>query len=197
MEKIRISEVAKECAKTPKEALEKALQMGLKVKSVSSSVTQEEAGMLYQFLTTGKNPIPQKEELKTPKKTTKSKDAKEKAPKKTTTKKSTKTQEKAQNESQAAELNTQNTAPQNQTQEITELKMPMPKKGLRIVRKNEQEEKPATTPKSKTSQVLSARELFAQTQDEGYSRTKPKKSHNQTKDRAKAHFSAENGYFGG
>ncbi|RDU57182.1 translation initiation factor IF-2 [Helicobacter sp. MIT 00-7814] len=183
MEKIRISEVAKECAKTPKEALEKALQMGLNVKSVSSSVTQEEAGLLYQFLTTGENPIPPKEEKepKAPKKTTKtkeSKDTKEKAPKKTTAKKSTKIQETQDGAQEAESLSAQNTAPQNeiQTQETTESKMPMPKKGLRIVRKNEQEEKPATTQKSKTSHVLSARELFAQTQDEEYSRAKPKKA---------------------
>ena len=60
MAKVRLAQVAEECAKTTKEVFEKALEMGLKVKTTSSSITEEEAGALYNFLSTGKNPNPPK-----------------------------------------------------------------------------------------------------------------------------------------
>ena len=49
MAKVRLAQVAEECAKTTKEVFEKALEMGLKVKTTSSSITEEEAGENYNF----------------------------------------------------------------------------------------------------------------------------------------------------
>ena len=55
MEKIRLSDFAKEFGKEAKFAYEKAKEMGLSVKTPSSSLTQEEAAALFEYINTGVN----------------------------------------------------------------------------------------------------------------------------------------------
>jgi len=50
---IRISEIANEIGFNSKEVLEKAIELGLKVKTHSSGVSDEEAAVLYDYITTG------------------------------------------------------------------------------------------------------------------------------------------------
>ncbi|WP_394955276.1 translation initiation factor IF-2 [uncultured Helicobacter sp.] len=171
MAKVRLTKVAEECAKTTKEVFEKALEMGLDVKTTSSSITEEEAGALYEFLSTGINPNPPK-----PKAPTKEKSS----AKKTTAKpKSTKAPKAAQ---EVQEPTDPQEAPKAKPSEpkkvldsesIPEPSKEPPKKGLRIVRKNDQI-KP-TQPQPKQTSSISYKELLAQTQDDEY-KTKPKKS---------------------
>lgn len=109
MDKIRISEIAKELGKTSKEVLQKAQELDFESKTASSSVTTEQAEILYNYILSGINPIAESKtkDSKGSKKTTKTKKAaeetKEKTPKKaqekpkTATKTSSKTS-KAQKE---------------------------------------------------------------------------------------------------
>ena len=174
MAKVRLTKVAEECAKTTKEVFEKALEMGLDVKTTSSSITEEEAGALYEFLSTGINPNPPKP--KAP--------AKEKSSaKKTTAKpKSTKAPKAVQEVQEVQDPTDPQEAPKAKPSEpkkvldsesIPEPSKEPPKKGLRIVRKNDQI-KP-TQPQPKQTSSISYKELLAQTQDDEY-KTKPKKS---------------------
>ncbi|WP_297814184.1 translation initiation factor IF-2 [uncultured Helicobacter sp.] len=57
MDKIRISEIAKELGKTSKEVLQKAQELGFESKTASSSVTTEQASVLYNYILSGVNPI--------------------------------------------------------------------------------------------------------------------------------------------
>lgn len=171
MAKVRLTKVAEECAKTTKEVFEKALEMGLDVKTTSSSITEEEAGALYEFLSTGINPNPPKP--KAP--------AKEKSSaKKTTAKpKSTKAPKAAQEVQDPTDPQEAPKAKPSEpkkvldSESIPEPSKEPPKKGLRIVRKNDQI-KP-TQPQPKQTSSISYKELLAQTQDDEY-KTKPKKS---------------------
>jgi len=64
MDKIRIHEIAKEVGMSSKDTVEKAVEMGLKVKAASSGVTPEEAENLMNFILTGEKNIPKTEEEK-------------------------------------------------------------------------------------------------------------------------------------
>lgn len=56
--KIRLTEIAKEAGRKPKEVLEKAKQMGLDVKTISSGLNAKEAEELYNcFTSVGKSPL--------------------------------------------------------------------------------------------------------------------------------------------
>ena len=60
MDKVKISEVAQELGMETKVILSKAIEMELAVKVANSSITIEEAGMLTDFIMTGKNPVQKK-----------------------------------------------------------------------------------------------------------------------------------------
>ena len=53
---VRISEIANELGYNSKEVLEKAIELGLKVKTHSSGVSPEEAAALYTYIQTGEIP---------------------------------------------------------------------------------------------------------------------------------------------
>ena len=76
MDKIRISQIAKELSKTSKEVLQKAQELDFKVKTASSGVTATQANDLYRYILSGIKPNEgeQKEE-KAKTKTAKSKNA--------------------------------------------------------------------------------------------------------------------------
>ncbi|MCI5969356.1 translation initiation factor IF-2 [Helicobacter sp.] len=61
MDKIRISQIAKELSKTSKEVLQKAEELGFEVKTASSTVTATEADVLYNYILSGVNPNASKE----------------------------------------------------------------------------------------------------------------------------------------
>ena len=75
MEKVRISEIAKEMGKPSKEVIQKAQELGFEVKAVQSTLSTEQAEILYNYVSYGEIP----EHLKKPKAITKAK--KESAPK--------------------------------------------------------------------------------------------------------------------
>lgn len=56
MDKIRISQIAKELSKTSKEVLQKAQELGFEVKTASSAVTATQADELYNYIMSGVNP---------------------------------------------------------------------------------------------------------------------------------------------
>ncbi|BDB65881.1 translation initiation factor IF-2 [Helicobacter cinaedi] len=165
MEKIRLAQIGQEFGKDAKFAFEKAKEMGLSVKTPSSSVTQEEAAMLYEFMTTGVNPLPPKPESKkskatkskdsTKKTSSQAKDTKAQVEKKQMVekeKKPSKTKKEAplEQESKKAKqdsLQTEATSPkesQDSTQAPKATQVmnaePKAKPGLRIVRKNDKQE---------------------------------------------------------
>lgn len=76
MDKIRISQIAKEIGKTSKEILQKAQELGFEVKTASSAVTTEQAEELYNYVLSGKSV-----EIKTSKEETKKSTKTEKATK--------------------------------------------------------------------------------------------------------------------
>ena len=183
MAKVRLTKVAEECAKTTKEVFEKALEMGLNVKTTSSSITEEEAGALYEFLSTGINPTPpkpkasSKEKSSTKKTTTKPKTTSTKTSKSPKADKQDSKEKPAKKSPKAEPLETQphgDSLPQPTASDTAQSKeSPKKEKGFRIVRKNDQP-KPEQ-PQSKQTSSISYKELLAQTQDEGY-KAKPKKS---------------------
>lgn len=63
MSKVSIKEIADEAAKNPKDILDKAKELGFKVRNVSSTITTEEAEMLYKHITS----VPITEKTKTKK----------------------------------------------------------------------------------------------------------------------------------
>ncbi len=171
MAKVRLTKVAEECAKTTKEVFEKALEMGLDVKTTSSSITEEEAGALYEFLSTGINPNPPK-----PKAPAKEKSSAKKTTAKPKSTKAPKAVQEVQDPTDPQEApKAKPSEPKKvlDSESIPEPSKEPPKKGLRIVRKNDQI-KP-TQPQPKQTSSISYKELLAQTQDDEY-KTKPKKS---------------------
>ncbi len=67
MDKVRIHEIASELGLKSKDVLEKAKEMGLKVKAISSSVTYEEAEKLTEYIMSGEAATTQKPEEAKPK----------------------------------------------------------------------------------------------------------------------------------
>lgn len=92
MAKVRLTQIADEAGTTPKEIFEKAKEMGLNVKTTSSTLTEEEAASLYQYILASLN-----NPTSTPSETTKK------------TKKSEETQEKKEVEPKATKKETKTT----------------------------------------------------------------------------------------
>ena len=74
---VRISEIANELGYNSKEVLEKAIELGLKVKTHSSGVSPEEAEALYTYIQTGEIPEALKKKPEKKKPTVKKAEAKE------------------------------------------------------------------------------------------------------------------------
>ncbi len=77
MDKVRIHEIASELGLKPKDVLEKAKELGYKVKATSSAVTFEEAEKLTEYIMSGGAPEEQKPQPKVVKKPKKEKEEKE------------------------------------------------------------------------------------------------------------------------
>ncbi|MCH5313837.1 MAG: translation initiation factor IF-2 [Helicobacter sp.] len=197
-EKIRLTQVGAEFGQSAGFAFEKAKEIGLKVKTASSSITIEEAGWLVEYITTGINPIaaqepkdetkkPKKSSTKTDSKTSKkteSKTSKEKAPKKESPKKEKQTQKASEKKStkQTQEITESPTSKESQAPLVT----PPEAKGLRIVRKNRVQEPKAESKKEEVKKpTLSYKELLADSANEEQKKQKkdkpkPKVAHKHT-----------------
>ena len=188
-EKIRLTQVGAEFGQSAGFAFEKAKEIGLKVKTASSSITIEEAGWLVEYITTGINPIaaqepkdetkkPKKSSTKTDSKTSKkteSKTSKEKAPKKESPKKEKQTQKASEKKStkQTQEITESPTSKESQAPLVT----PPEAKGLRIVRKNRVQEPKAESKKEEVKKpTLSYKELLADSANEEQKKQKKEKS---------------------
>ncbi len=69
MDKVRITEIAKELGMKSKDVIEKAVDLGLDVKSASSSITTDDAEKLMNYVLTGENgqtPKPSSQPIKAP-----------------------------------------------------------------------------------------------------------------------------------
>lgn len=195
MEKVRLSDFAKEFGKEAKFAFEKAKEMGLGVKTPSSSITHEEAGALYEFINTGINPLA---EAKKPKKDSKPKEekkpkapAKSSKPKETESKETSKAKKPADSiesiESKESKLDSKpdSKVDSKPKEEVMSESAPAPsepkpepkKLGLRIVRRNEKPQESAPTLKKEESKkhAPSYKELLADTEQEDYKRQKKDK----------------------
>ncbi len=147
-DKVKVSEIATELGITSKEVIEKANEMGLSVKVANSSVTQEEAGYLADFVLTGNMPkIAKKEEPKpkTTKKTTATK------AKKTTAKKTTAKKTKSEEAEEKKESKTTKKSPakalasskgKKEEKPETKEEKPAPKTALKVEKTASKEEKP-------------------------------------------------------
>ena len=122
---IRISEIANEIGFNSKEVLEKAIELGLKVKTHSSGVSDEEAAALYDYITTGvipdafKKPEKKKASTKREQKPKEEKQNDKKIIEKTKNEKNKKTADKKgeakENKKQAQEILAEKPAPKTET----------------------------------------------------------------------------------
>lgn len=169
MDKVKIVEIAEDAAKNPKEVLEKAKEMGIDVKNITSTVSTEIAGFIYEYVTTGKNLMPQPKEKKPAKakktkevakeaiKTTKkAKEAESKeattaiehTQEKSTKTKSTQPKSKKSTQKSSQELQDNTTESNTESTQITSLQEPLSKDsnlmqrntGIRIIKKTNDDE---------------------------------------------------------
>ena len=197
MEKIRLAQIGQEFGKDAKFAFEKAKEMGLGVKTPSSSLTQEEAAALYEFMTTGVNPMPPKLESKKPK-TSKAKDSSKKTSSQTKdTKAQVEKKDDKRPQSKKEDIKMQDSQPKldiSKAQKVSPKESesedsavavslePKAKLGLRIVRKNDKhpspskEQSPIESKKDESKKhAPSYKELLAQSADEEHKKHKKDK----------------------
>lgn len=146
MDKIRISQIAKELSKTSKEVLQKAQELGFEVKTASSAVTATQADELYNYILSGVNPNATKiklesEETQSSNKTRANKKT-EKEGKETKKLKETakETKEGAKTSAKVAKTSTKETSkkPKKETHEATKkMESQKPTKVLNIVEKED------------------------------------------------------------
>ncbi|WP_107695468.1 translation initiation factor IF-2 [Campylobacter concisus] len=172
MSNVRISEIANELGYPSKEIVEKAQELGLKVKTHSNAVSLEEAEAIYEYVQTGvipdkfkkkkSEPKPKKESKKEVEKESVKKEEKQKSePKKTTTKTESKSV-KAEPKKEAQILEEkQKIEPKKEEIKVEQkqVEAPRPKesladvtqkrRGLVIVKKKKDYETPITTKEEK------------------------------------------------
>ncbi|PAF49102.1 translation initiation factor IF-2 [Helicobacter sp. 12S02232-10] len=181
MAKVRLTEIATEAGKSSKEVLEKAKEMGLNVKTVSSGLSDEEAAYLYEYITTGVN-----NHSKNISKAKVVKEVKKSQVKETKTSvKETKTKK---NFEETSESKASETEPQPQESVTLEETKPIVEKivtqiqtgvarrtGIRIVKKGNDEKTPAVTESKKYQYAPSAQEMLEELRNEQEKGTKKSK----------------------
>lgn len=200
MDKIRISQIAKEIGKTSKEILQKAQELGFEVKTASSAVTTEQAEELYNYVLSGKSV-----EIKTPKEETKKSTKTEKATKtkkeesklkktkedeidkKTRTKTSTKdskkespkiaTKEVLQEENPQESPKTQQESPKQDLPITPQENSTIKRTGLRIVKKRDlkTEEIPQTPVEEKKEPSKTLQDLLGNFDNDSFAKKDKKK----------------------
>ncbi|HJF82961.1 translation initiation factor IF-2 [Helicobacter pullorum] len=200
MDKIRISQIAKEIGKTSKEILQKAQELGFEVKTASSAVTTEQAEELYNYVLSGKSV-----EIKTSKEETKKSTKTEKATKtkkeesklkktkedeidkKTRTKTSTKdskkespkiaTKEVLQEENPQESPKTQQESPKQDLPITPQENSTIKRTGLRIVKKRDlkTEEIPQTPMEEKKEPSKTLQDLLGNFDNDSFAKKDKKK----------------------
>ena len=200
MDKIRISQIAKEIGKTSKEILQKAQELGFEVKTASSAVTTEQAEELYNYVLSGKSVEikTSKEETKKSTKTEKTtktkkeesklkKTKEDEIDKKTRTKTSTKDSKK-----ESPKIATKEVLQEENPQESQKIQQESPKQdlpitpqenstikrtGLRIVKKRDlkTEEIPQTPIEEKKEPSKTLQDLLGNFDNDSFAKKKKKK----------------------
>ncbi|MDA3967684.1 translation initiation factor IF-2 [Helicobacter sp. WB40] len=143
MDKIRISQIAKELGKTSKEILQKAQELGLEAKTASSAVSATEAEELYNYIISGKLPEGKKKAKKETKEKESTKPKKETKAKKEEVKQEKPKEEVKETKEKEKEKKPSIPAKKEEVKETKEKENQIKRTGLRIVKKREQE-KPST-----------------------------------------------------
>ena len=145
MSNVRISEIANELGYPSKEIVEKAQELGLKVKTHSNAVSLEEAEAIYEYVQTGVIPDKFKKKKSEPKAKKESKKEAEKEP----AKKEEKPKTEPKKAATKAELKPEKAKvePKKEVQISEEKPKPEPKKEEPV----KVEQKPAEAPKPKES----------------------------------------------
>ncbi|PAF43202.1 translation initiation factor IF-2 [Helicobacter sp. 11S02596-1] len=181
MAKVRLTEIATEAGKSSKEVLEKAKEMGLNVKTVSSGLSDEEAAYLYEYITTGVNNLP-KSDSKTkpaakPTKDTKKQQTQESPHQKSQDQiaqnqetrneeaKPAKKEAKPKKVSKTEQIPLEVPTPPEEPQPIIEEKTPIHtgiarRTGIRIIKKGNDEKTPAPSESKKYQYAPSAQEML-------------------------------------
>ena len=200
MDKIRISQIAKEIGKTSKEILQKAQELGFEVKTASSAVTTEQAEELYNYVLSGKSVEikTSKEETKKSTKTEKTtktkkeesklkKTKEDEIDKKTRTKTSTKdskkespkiaTTEVLQEENPQESQKTQQESPKQDLPITPQENSTIKRTGLRIVKKRDlkTEEIPQTPIEEKKEPSKTLQDLLGNFDNDSFAKKDKKK----------------------
>ncbi|KPH56416.1 translation initiation factor IF-2 [Helicobacter pullorum] len=200
MDKIRISQIAKEIGKTSKEILQKAQELGFEVKTASSAVTTEQAEELYNYVLSGKSVEikTSKEETKKSTKTEKTtktkkeesklkKTKEDEIDKKTRTKTSTKdskkespkiaTTEVLQEENPQESPKTQQESPKQDLPITPQENSTIKRTGLRIVKKRDlkTEEIPQTPMEEKKEPSKTLQDLLGNFDNDSFAKKDKKK----------------------
>ena len=200
MDKIRISQIAKEIGKTSKEILQKAQELGFEVKTASSAVTTEQAEELYNYVLSGKSVEikTSKEETKKSTKTEKTtktkkeesklkKTKEDEIDKKTRTKTSTKdskkespkiaTKEVLQEENPQESPKTQQESPKQDLPITPQENFTIKRTGLRIVKKRDlkTEEIPQTPIEEKKEPSKTLQDLLGNFDNDSFAKKDKKK----------------------
>ncbi|WP_286005826.1 translation initiation factor IF-2 [Campylobacter avium] len=164
MAKVRIHEIAKESGFESKEILAKALELGINVKTASSSVDEDVAAAIYEYLQT--NIIPQGFAKKEEKKEEEKKPSKQKVENK-----AKKEEKQKQEESKKEPEIEQVQAPQQTTPTVNNTL----RRGLVIVKKKKDTVvKNEEVVSNKTTKNIDLKDMFSNAQDESFKKVKKK-----------------------
>lgn len=164
MAKVRIHEIAKESGFESKEILAKALELGINVKTASSSVDEDVAAAIYEYLQT--NIIPQGFAKKEEKKEVEKKQSKQKVENK-----AKKEEKQKQEESKKEPEIEQVQAPQQATQTVSNTL----RRGLVIVKKKKDTVvKNEEVVSNKTTKNIDLKDMFSNAQDDSFKKVKKK-----------------------
>lgn len=164
MAKVRIHEIAKESGFESKEILAKALELGINVKTASSSVDEDVAAAIYEYLQT--NIIPQGFAKKEEKKEEEKKPSKQKVENK-----AKKEEKQKQEESKKEPEIEQVQAPQQATQTVSNTL----RRGLVIVKKKKDTVvKNEEVVSNKTTKNIDLKDMFSNAQDDSFKKVKKK-----------------------
>lgn len=164
MAKVRIHEIAKESGFESKEILAKALELGINVKTASSSVDEDVAAAIYEYLQT--NIIPQGFAKKEEKKEVEKKQSKQKVENK-----AKKEEKQKQEESKKEPEIEQVQAPQQTTPTVSNTL----RRGLVIVKKKKDTVvKNEEVVSNKTTKNIDLKDMFSNAQDESFKKVKKK-----------------------
>jgi len=147
MSKIKIEEVALESGTSDKEALDKAKELGYKVRAKNSTISEQEAMILMDYIITGKKPETKTEKTKTDEESKKSTATKKKVDKKKTKKEEPKKVVKQRKGITAIPKK------ETKTEEAKKEKKPLKRRGITIIKKKNPKPEPIIESKKISKQT--------------------------------------------